>query len=82
MADFDEEIDVSGLRCPIPIFRTRRALDEMNIGEVLHIIADDPVSTTNFPEFVKMFPALELLESRQEGDVYHYLIKVNSTAQV
>ncbi len=82
MTDCDEELDVSGLRCPIPIFRTRRALDKMNKGEVLHIISDDPVSTTNFPEFVKMFPALELLESNQEEDKYHYLIKINSAAQI
>lgn len=82
MEDFDKELDVSGLRCPIPIFRTRKALDNMNKGEVLHIISDDPGSTSNFPAFVEMFHTLELLESKQEGNKYHYLIKINSAAQI
>ena len=82
MANFDKEIDLSGLHCPIPIFKTKEALNDMADGEVLHIISDDPASVSNFANFVKIFSSayngassLELLESRQEGKAYYYRIK-------
>ena len=44
MADFDEELDASGLNCPLPILRAKKALAGMDAGKVLHIIATDPGS--------------------------------------
>lgn len=83
MANFDKELDTSGMHCPIPIFKTKEALKDMTSGQMLHIISDDPASVKNFPSFVKIFSSaydgstsLELLESRQDGSQYHYLIKI------
>ncbi|MCK5663063.1 MAG: sulfurtransferase TusA family protein, partial [Thiotrichaceae bacterium] len=44
MADFDKELDASGLNCPLPILRAKKALAGLEVGQVLHIIATDPGS--------------------------------------
>lgn len=75
MADFDEEIDVTGERCPVPVFKTQKALNQLKSGEILHIITDDPVSMQNMASFIEINPQYELLESKQEGRSYSYLIK-------
>lgn len=83
MADFDKELDTSGMHCPLPIFKTKEALSGMTSGQVLHVISDDPGSVKNIPSFVKIFSSayngsesLELLESKQKEGKYHYLIKI------
>ncbi|MBD3205868.1 hypothetical protein GF319_05925 [Candidatus Bathyarchaeota archaeon] len=40
----DKELDCLGLYCPEPIFRTRMALDQMEKGQVLKVVADDPAA--------------------------------------
>jgi TusA-related sulfurtransferase len=45
---FDRELDVKGLKCPLPILRTKKALSEMSPGEVLHVLATDPGSVKDF----------------------------------
>lgn len=74
MANFDREIDVSGLHCPMPILRAKKALADMSPGHVLHIIATDPASANDIPSFAKQ-AGNELVEARQDGDKYHYLIR-------
>lgn len=75
MADFDEELDVTGERCPVPVFKAQKALNPMKSGEVLHVITDDPESMQNMASFIKINPQYQLLESRQEGRAFFYLIK-------
>lgn len=72
MRDFDKEIDVSGMRCPMPVIRAKKALSGMAPGQVLHIIATEPISDISI--FVDQMEN-ELLEETQDGDTYHYLIK-------
>ena len=45
MANFDEELDASGLNCPLPILRAKKALGTIDSGKVLRIIATDPNRT-------------------------------------
>ena len=40
----DEELDLVGLYCPEPIFRTRQAVDALEEGQVLRVVADDPAA--------------------------------------
>ena len=47
-------LNVTGLLCPIPVLRTRRALDSMQVGEKLTITASDPASVHDMPAFCKM----------------------------
>ncbi len=74
MADFDQELDASGLNCPLPILRAKKALGGMDSGKVLHIIATDPGSVKDFEAFAKQ-TGNSLLESNEEGGKYHFLIQ-------
>ena len=50
---FDRELDVKGLNCPLPILRTKKALSEMNTGQVLRVLATDPGVSKDFQAFAK-----------------------------
>lgn len=74
MAEYDQELDASGLNCPLPILRAKKALSAMQSGQVLHIIATDPGAMKDFDAFAKQ-TGNELLESREEGGKYLFLLK-------
>ncbi|VAW94722.1 Uncharacterized SirA/YedF/YeeD family protein HTH_1886 [hydrothermal vent metagenome] len=74
MADFDQELDASGLNCPLPILRAKKALSALSEGQVLHIIATDPGAVKDFEAFAKQ-TGNELVESREEGGKFHFLMK-------
>jgi len=74
MADFDEELDASGLNCPLPILRAKKTLAGMDAGQVLRIVATDPGSVKDFEAFAKQ-TGNELMESGEEGGKFTFLIK-------
>jgi len=74
MADFDQELDASGLNCPLPILRAKKALAALESGQVLHIIATDPGAIKDFEAFSKQ-TGNELLESKEDGGKFYFLIK-------
>ncbi len=74
MADFDQELDASGLNCPLPILRAKKTLNAMASGQVLHIVATDPGSVKDFDAFAKQ-TGNELMESKEDGGKFHFLIK-------
>ena len=53
MAEYNHELDASGLNCPLPILRARKMLGEMTQGQTLLIIATDPGSVKDFEAFAK-----------------------------
>jgi tRNA 2-thiouridine synthesizing protein A len=74
MADFDQELDASGLNCPLPILRAKKTLNSMSSGQVLHIIATDPGSVKDFDAVAKQTGNV-LMESKEEGGKFHFLIR-------
>ncbi|MBK5970089.1 MULTISPECIES: sulfurtransferase TusA family protein [Thiorhodovibrio] len=74
MADFDQELDASGLNCPLPILRAKKTLAGMESGQVLHVIATDPGSVKDFDAFAKQ-TGNELMDSQEEGGKFLFLIK-------
>nr|VFK45184.1 MAG: tRNA 2-thiouridine synthesizing protein A [Candidatus Kentron sp. TC]VFK49166.1 MAG: tRNA 2-thiouridine synthesizing protein A [Candidatus Kentron sp. TC]VFK60997.1 MAG: tRNA 2-thiouridine synthesizing protein A [Candidatus Kentron sp. TC] len=74
MANFDQELDASGLNCPLPILRAKKTLNGMESGKVLKIIATDPGSVKDFDAFSKQ-TGNPLLESSEEGGKYIFLIQ-------
>jgi tRNA 2-thiouridine synthesizing protein A len=74
MADFDQELDASGLNCPLPILRAKKTLNGMDSGKVLKIIATDPGSVKDFDAFSKQ-TGNELISSSEEGGKYVFLIR-------
>ncbi len=69
----DQELDASGLNCPLPILRAKKTLNAMAAGQVLHVIATDPGSVRDFDAFAKQTGNV-LTESREEGGKFHFLI--------
>jgi tRNA 2-thiouridine synthesizing protein A len=67
-------LDCMGLYCPEPVFKTRMELDELNVGEVLEVVADDPAAEEDIRSLVKNL-GQELLEVRRDGNTVHLLIK-------
>jgi tRNA 2-thiouridine synthesizing protein A len=49
--NFDKELDARGLNCPLPILRAKKALNDMQSGQVLKIVATDPGSVKDFEAF-------------------------------
>jgi tRNA 2-thiouridine synthesizing protein A len=76
LSDFTKELDASGLNCPMPILRAKKALKELNSGDVLRVIATDPGSVKDFEAFAKQ-TGNELLESVEEGGSFIYRLKKN-----
>ena len=70
----DKSIDTIGLYCPVPLFRTREALDGMEIGEVLEVLADDPAAESDLQSFTKRTGHKMLSLEKMEGE-FRFLIK-------
>ncbi|MFV0664403.1 sulfurtransferase TusA family protein [Denitromonas sp.] len=65
--NFDKEVDASGLSCPLPILRAKKALAEMDAGQVLRVRATDPGSVKDFEAFARQ-TGNELLKSETVGE--------------
>lgn len=67
MADTSKNrLDVTGLLCPIPVLRVRRALDGMQSGEKLIVTASDPATIHDMPAFCAM-AGHKMIMAREEG---------------
>jgi tRNA 2-thiouridine synthesizing protein A len=71
---FDKELDAKGLNCPLPILRAKKALAEMQAGQVLKIVATDPGSVKDFQAFCKQ-TGHALLESAEADKVFTFYMK-------
>jgi tRNA 2-thiouridine synthesizing protein A len=74
MANFDQELDATGLNCPLPILRAKKALSSLQSGKVLRVVATDPGSVKDFEAFAKQ-TGNQLLESGEEGGKFVFLLK-------
>ena len=71
--EFQRELDTRGLNCPLPILKAKKALADMNSGEVLKVVATDPGSMRDFQAFARQ-TGNELLEQSSAADEFvHYL---------
>jgi len=74
MDEFDEELDTSGLTCPMPILKAKKAISSLLAGQILRVIATDPGSLKDFQAFAKQ-TGHELLEAREDNQIFYYLLK-------
>ena len=44
-------LDASGLRCPLPVLRARKAMKAVTAGEILEVVATDPSAVADFQAF-------------------------------
>jgi tRNA 2-thiouridine synthesizing protein A len=74
MAEFAQEVDASGLNCPLPILRAKKALNSMEQGEKLRIVATDKGSVRDFAAFTQQ-TGNPLLESSEDNGKYIFIIE-------
>jgi tRNA 2-thiouridine synthesizing protein A len=72
--DPDIVLDCTGLYCPEPVFRTRLSLDELEVGQVLKVTADDPAAEEDIKRLVKRL-GHEILSFESEGDEVEFVIR-------
>jgi tRNA 2-thiouridine synthesizing protein A len=70
----DQVLDCSGLACPMPILKTKKAVDALQIGQVLKMIATDPGSVSDMNAWTQK-TGQTLLGYEQEGSQYTFYIK-------
>ncbi len=70
----DREVDARGLNCPLPILRTKKALADMQSGQLLKIFATDPGSVKDFQAFAKQ-TGNELVEQASTGNEFVFVMK-------
>jgi tRNA 2-thiouridine synthesizing protein A len=71
--NFDKELDARGLNCPLPILRAKKALNEMQAGQVLKILATDPGSVKDFQAFSKQTGNELLSHSEAQKEFTFYM---------
>ena len=74
-ATADTTLDATGLRCPLPVLKARRALKPLAAGAVLEVLATDPGAVGDFEHFCRT-TGCELLEATEAPDgVLRFLLK-------
>lgn len=76
--NFDQTLDVKGAKCPMPLVKSRKAVNTIEVGQVLKVVATDRGSVADFQGWAKTAKNVELVEqetAQENGqDLYvHYL---------
>ncbi len=68
------ELDLSGLKCPLPVLRTRKALRGLQPGERLRVICTDPLAGIDVPNLIRETGDV-LEDQRQEPAGISFVIR-------
>jgi tRNA 2-thiouridine synthesizing protein A len=71
---FDQVLDCTGLTCPMPILKTKKAVDAMQVGQILKMIATDPGSVPDMNAWTAK-TGHQLVSHEQDGDQYIFYVK-------
>jgi tRNA 2-thiouridine synthesizing protein A len=72
--NIDKELDTRGLNCPLPILKAKKALSEMQSGQILRVVATDAGSVRDFLAFAKQ-TGNELLEQTTAGNDFIHVMR-------
>lgn len=72
--DTDKEVDARGLNCPLPILKAKKALAELQSGQLLKVLCTDPGSVRDFQAFSKQ-TGNELVEQQTVGDEFIHVLR-------
>lgn len=67
-------LDAKGLSCPMPIVRIKKAMDALQPGEILEVLATDKGASSDIPAWTKS-RGHQILDQTIEGDVIKFFIK-------
>ena len=74
MSDPQQQIDTSGLNCPLPVLKAKKALASLAAGDTLMLIATDPGAKQDIPAFCNM-TGHRLVRTEEENDKLTFLIE-------
>ena len=74
MTKSDLTLDCRGLLCPLPVIRTKQAVDKMAVGQVLEMTSTDPGSVADMAAWSKR-TGHELTGQRQENGLFIFYIR-------
>jgi tRNA 2-thiouridine synthesizing protein A len=76
MIEFNVDVDASGLHCPLPLLRLKKALKDMQSGEIVRVIATDPAAHLDFGVYAEQ-TSNKIIEyfKDEEGKQVFYICK-------
>ncbi|AUV83389.1 hypothetical protein C2R22_18510 [Salinigranum rubrum] len=74
--DVTETLDVKGQNCPMPVIKTKGAMDGLAAGDVLEVVATDSGSMSDIKGWADSTEGVELVDQVEGDGVYtHYVRK-------
>jgi tRNA 2-thiouridine synthesizing protein A len=71
--EYDREVDARGLACPLPILRAKKALADMQSGQILKVVCTDRGSVRDFQAFAKQTGNDLLRQLTVDAEYLHFL---------
>jgi tRNA 2-thiouridine synthesizing protein A len=68
------ELDLSGLKCPLPVLRTRKVLRTLQPGDLLRVVCTDPLAGIDVPNLIRETGDI-LEDQQQENATISFLIR-------
>ncbi|NLZ10419.1 MAG: sulfurtransferase TusA family protein [Alcaligenaceae bacterium] len=72
---FDLEVDASGLKCPLPILRAKKALAQLQSGQVLKVVTTDVNAVRDFQAFCRQTGNALVAQLEQPDSVLHFMAR-------
>ncbi|WP_392566742.1 sulfurtransferase TusA [Utexia brackfieldae] len=69
------ELDTRGLRCPEPIMLIRKTMRELQTGDILYVIADDPATVRDIPGFCRYMDHVLLKFDTENRPLQYWICK-------
>jgi len=63
----DETLDARGLSCPMPLLKTKKAIEKLSSGQILEVLGTDPGTRNDLPNWTKRSGHQYLGEKEDEG---------------
>lgn len=70
----DEVLDTKGLSCPMPLLKTKKAINSLTSGQVLEVMGTDPGSKNDLPNWCER-SGHEFLGNKEEDGFFRFFIK-------
>lgn len=81
MTETTVELDLRGLRCPLPALRTEKQLRAMQAGDRLNVLTDDPLAAIDIPHFCREAGHTMIASTVEDGH-RHFIIECAGTTTV
>jgi TusA-related sulfurtransferase len=73
--EITKEVDARGLNCPLPILKAKKALSDLQSGQILRVLCTDPGSMRDFEAFARQTGNILVEQSKTQDNEYIHLLK-------